>query len=200
MTMTPSWRNHGTIGEVTPLYYLWFLIDSVYIATHRRYLRPVDSALRPQFNLFVYWLIGYWVFSVITLAPALRRWTLSSLSYCRSLTPGLILISPRVFWLIYLVIAVASWHVAINYFVEALTSEKYYATSRLHVGLSLISVTSGDYVVGYVLDPDKMEFKHFNEIRVGVHFQLKDAKIGTYELIGTSHLPHAGNGNLMIGI
>ena len=79
--------------------------------------------------------------------------------------------------------------VAINYFVEALTSEKYYATSRLHVGLSLISVTSGDYVVGYVLDPDKMEFKHFNEIRVGMHYQLKDAEVGTNELLGTSHLP-----------
>ena len=50
-------------------------------------------------------------------------------------------------------------------------------------------MTSGDYVVGYVLDPDKMEFKYFNKIRVGVHFQLKDAKIGTNELIGTSHLP-----------
>ena len=79
--------------------------------------------------------------------------------------------------------------VAITYFVEALTAEKYPATSRLHIGLSLVSATSSDYVVGYVLDPDKMEFKHFNKMRVGVHFQLKNTKIVTKELIGTLNNP-----------
>ena len=79
--------------------------------------------------------------------------------------------------------------IAITYFVETLTPEEYPATSRLHVGLSLIKATSGEYIVGYVLDPDKMEFKHFNEIRVGMHYQLKDAEVGTNELLGTSHLP-----------
>lgn len=81
--------------------------------------------------------------------------------------------------------------IAITYFVKELMPDKYPDTSRLFVGLSLVRVeaTSGDYVVGYVLDPDKMEFRHFNDIRVGLHYQLKNAKIGTNELFGTSHLP-----------
>lgn len=73
---------------------------------------------------------------------------------------------------------------AIAYFVEQLTPEIYPAASRLFIGLSL--VTTGDYVFGYVLDPDEMRFKHFDEIRVDMHYQFKHAKIVTYEMIGTS--------------
>lgn len=80
--------------------------------------------------------------------------------------------------------------ITINHFVEELTPDKYPATSKLFVGLSLVEVMGGDYVVGYVLDPDTMEFKYPNDdIRVGMHYSLKDAKIGTYELFGTFHLP-----------
>ena len=77
---------------------------------------------------------------------------------------------------------------AIDYFVEALTPDKYFTASRFFVGLSLIRTNDSDYVVGYVLNPDKMTFEHFDEIRVDLHYQFRHAKIVTLEMIGTSHL------------
>lgn len=73
---------------------------------------------------------------------------------------------------------------AIAHFAERLTRDKCHAASRLYVGLS--RVAAGGYVLGYVLDPDKMAFVHHKRIRLNMHYQFKHAKIVTYEMIGTS--------------